>query len=113
MNPKRGEIYWVDFHPSRGVEQAGRRPALIVQNDVGNQYSPYTMVTALSTAPLKRAYPFMVLLSLGEGGLKQASHVNCAQILTIDKSRLGPLIGQLSDARMVEVTQALRYQLDL
>jgi mRNA interferase MazF len=113
MNPRRGELYWVDFHPSRGVEQAGRRPALVIQNDIGNQHSPYTVVVALSTAPLKRVYPFTVLLAVGEAGLPQLSHVNCAQLLTVDQSRLGPLIGKLSDQRMEEVSQALRYQLSL
>src|ERR1051326_6990731 len=55
--PKRGEIYWVDFEPARSVEQGGRRPALVVQNDRGNQNSNYTVVAAISSAPLPRVYP--------------------------------------------------------
>ena len=76
--PKRGEIYWVNFSPARGTEQAGRRPALIVQNDRGNRFSPYTVVVAISSAPLPKVYPFTVELMDGDGNLPRAGHVNCA-----------------------------------
>ncbi len=111
--PKRGEIYWVDFDPARGVEQGGRRPALIVQNDRGNQHSAYTVVAAISSAPLPRVYPFTVPLQQGDGGLPRAGHVNCAQLLTIDQARLGALIGTLSAAILMQIDAALRYELDL
>lgn len=111
--PKRGEIYWVEFEPARGVEQRGRRPALVVQNDRGNQFSDYTVVAALSGATLPRVYPFTVPLAPGEGNLPHAGHVNCAQLLTLDQGRLQGRIGALSPERMREVDAALRYELDL
>jgi mRNA interferase MazF len=111
--PKRGELYWVNFDPVRGVEQAGTRPALVVQNDRGNEHSSYTVVCALSTAPVDRPYPFIVLLATGEAGLNRSGHVNCAQIRTIDDSRLEERIGMLSPERMRQVDAALRYELDL
>jgi mRNA interferase MazF len=113
MPIKQGEIYWVDFNPPRGVEQSGRRPALVIQNDRGNEHSPATVVAALSSAPLARIYPFTVVLSAGEGGLPRASFVNCSQVMTIDQGRLGDRIGQLSPERIEQVKGALRYQFDL
>ena len=111
--PKRGEIYWVDFDPARGVEQSGRRPALVVQNDRGNQNSAYTVIVAVSSAPLPRVYPFTVPLLQGDGGLPRAGHINCAQLLTIDQARLGQFIGRLSPDVLEQVAAALRYELDL
>jgi mRNA interferase MazF len=111
--PKRGEIYWVNFNHARGTEQAGRRPALIVQNDRGNQFSPYTVVVAISSAPLPRVYPFTVALNQGDGNLPRDGHVNCAQLLTLDQNRLEERIGELNRAKMAEVDAALRYELDL
>lgn len=111
--PKRGEIYWVDFYPARGVEQGGTRPALVVQNDRGNEHSAYTVVVAISSASLPRVYPFTVPLQKGDGGLQRAGHVNCAQLLTIDQTRLGAFIGSLPTAILDQVDNALRYELDL
>src|ERR1051326_6080691 len=111
--PRRGELYWVDFDPARGVEQKGKRPALVVQNNRGNEFSAYTLVAAISSAPLPRQYPFTVLLPQGEGNLPRAGHVNCAQLLTIDQSLLAGTIGSLTPERMIDVDAALRYELDL
>ena len=111
--PERGEVYWVDFEPRRGSEQGGVRPALVVQNDRGNQYSPVTVVVALSSAPLPRVYPFTVPYGDGELAIPGAGHVNCAQLLTVDISRLGQSIGKLSVERMRQVDAALRYELAL
>lgn len=111
--PRRGEIYWVSFDPARGVEQAGRRPALVIQNDRGNQHSSYTVVATISSASLPRTYPFTVPLARGQGNLPRAGHVNCAHLLTIDQSRLESRIGMLSPESMRQVDAALRYELDL
>jgi len=111
--PKRGEIYGVNFSPARGTEQAGRRPALIVQNDRGNRFSPYTVVVAISSAPLPKVYLFTVELAAGDGNLPRAGHVNCAQLLTLDQSRLEEYIGELSPELMQKVDAALRYELDI
>lgn len=111
--PQRGEIYWVNFNPARGTEQAGRRPALIIQNDRGNQFSPYTVVVAISSALLPKVYPFTVELQQGEGNLPRNGHVNCAQLLTLDQTRLEERIGELSREIMKKEDAALRYELDL
>ena len=108
----RGEIYNVDWSPGRGSEQAGSRPALIVQNDVGNQFSPTTIVAAISTRQA-RAYPFQVAITADEGCLPRDSIIKCEQIQTIDQKRLGNLVGVLSAERMLEVDVALHRSLGL
>ncbi|MGD0355492.1 MAG: type II toxin-antitoxin system PemK/MazF family toxin [Dehalococcoidia bacterium] len=109
---KRGEIYWVNWHPGRGREQTGRRPALIIQNDIGNQYSPTTIIAACSTAQTKD-YPFVVNVGSKESGLPKGCSVNLAQIITIDKSRLAIKCGALSPNKMNEIDQAIKCSLGL
>ena len=98
MTVSRGEIYWVEFDPVKGSEQSGLRPALVVQNDVGNQYSPTTVVAALTHTLPARPYPFVVTISPAESGLPEVGAVNCAQLATIQtagaSSRLRPPRGQ-------------------
>ncbi|RPF42020.1 mRNA interferase MazF [Thermodesulfitimonas autotrophica] len=112
MEVKRGDVFLVDFNPARGSEQAGFRPALVIQNDVGNRYSPTTIVAAISAAP-ERTYPFLVRLGAGEGGLERGSAVNASQILTVDKPRLVKRLGSLSAERMREVNRAVKISLGL
>jgi mRNA interferase MazF len=109
---KRGEIYWVDWSPSRGSEQSGLRPALVVQNDVGNKFSPTTIVAALTTA-IEKPYPFLVKVTAKESGLQKDSTVNLAVILTVDKTRLRNKCGELSEAKMLEVNEAIKASLGL
>jgi len=109
---KRGEIYWVDWSPGRGSEQGGLRPALIIQNDIGNQYSPTTIVAAITTAFVK-PYPFVVAITALESGLPEDSTTNLSTITTIDKTRLRDKCGQLSDAKMAEVDVAIKKSLGL
>jgi mRNA interferase MazF len=125
MLVKRGEIYWVQFDPVKGSEQGGLRPALVVQQDVGNRYSPTTVVVAISKTIPPRPYPFVVVVEPRESGLPERSAINCAQTATIQKdepgSRLRPLagendvraVGMLPDDSMAEVDAALRYNLGL
>jgi mRNA interferase MazF len=125
MAVRRGEIYWVEFDPVKGSEQGGLRPALVVQNDVGNRHSPTTVVVAITRAIPPKPYPFVVLIEPEESGLPQRSAVNCAQMATIQQagpaSRLRPVqgealvrpMGQLSAAKMVQVDEALRFNLAL
>ena len=125
MVVKRGEIYWVEFDPVKGSEQGGLHPALIVQQDIGNQYSPTTVVVAITRTLPPRPYPFVVVVEPEESGLPARSAINCSQIATVQKdepgSRLRPWpgehevrpIGQLSARKMAEVDQALRYNLGL
>ena len=110
-SPRRGDVWLVNFNPGRGSEQRGIRPALIIQNDVGNEYAATTIVAAI-TSTIK-IYPVTVPLKRGEGGLKQASMVNLAQILTIDKSRLRQRVGTLSQERIDRVNAAIRVSLDV
>ena len=125
MTVKRGEIYWVEFDPVKGSEQGGIRPALVVQNDVGNRFSPTTVVVAITRTLPPRLYPFTVIIEPDDSGLPDRSTVNCAQLATIRQS--GPSsrlragreqatpqpIGHLSSEKMVEVEAALRFNLDL
>jgi mRNA interferase MazF len=125
MPVERGEIYWVEFDPVKGSEQGGLRPALVVQNDVGNRYSPTTVVVAITRTLPPRPYPFVVTIEPEESGLPERSAVNCAHIATIQQtgpaSRLRPPrgesevrpIGRLSPEKMAEVDAAFKYNLAL
>ncbi len=108
---RRGEVWTVDLHDGRGSEPRGSRPALIIQNDVGNRYASTTIVAAI-TSTIK-IYPMTVALESGEGGLKRGSMVNLSQIFTIDKARLHTRMGSLSGERMDMVNAALKVSLDL
>ncbi len=109
---KRGEIYKVDWNPGRGSEQIGERPALVIQNNIGNEYSSTTIVAACSTANVK-SYPFVVSYKAKECGMSTGGHVNLAQILTIDKKRLIAKCGELSPNKMKEVDDAIKNSLGL
>jgi mRNA interferase MazF len=125
MPVKRGEIYWVEFDPIKGSEQGGLRPALVVQNDIGNQHSATTVVVAITRTIPPRPYPFTVIVEPAESGLLERSVVNCSQMATIQQagpsSRLRALrgesrvraIGGLSSDKMQEVDQALKFNLAL
>ncbi len=109
---RRGEIYWVDWNPGRGSEQIGRRPALIIQNDIGNALSPNTIVAACSTAQ-RKPYPFVVLSTKQESGLPKDCSIDLATIMTIDKTRLADKAGELTKQKMAEVDEAIKRSLSL
>jgi len=111
LTPRRGEAWLVNFNPGRGSEQRGIRPALIIQNDTGNIYASTTIVAAI-TSTIKE-FPVTVVLSEREGGIKQRSMINLAQLLTIDKGRLQKRLGHLSDAVIEQVNEAVRVSLDV
>ena len=108
---QRGDVWLVNWNPARGSEQAGKRPALIIQNDVGNEYASTTIVAALSTTI--RSYPMNVLLEPPEGGLTKPSIVKTSQILNVSKERLEKKLGAITPEKMQEVDQALRLSLAL
>jgi len=112
---RRGEVFWVDWSPARGSEQAGRRPALIVQGDAGNQSTTYpnTIVVAISTHG--REIPLHVRLPAATvKGLRKTSFIKCEQILTISKERLSSEpAGRVDDRVMADVESALRLSLAL
>jgi mRNA interferase MazF len=109
---KRGEIYWVDWNPSRGSEQAGIRPALIIQNDIGNKYSPNTIV-ASCTKTSHKSLPFLVPIKAKESGLPNDSTVDLASLITISKDRLRGKCGELSQDKMAEIDKAILNSLAL
>ena len=111
--PKRGEVYRVSLDPTIGTEIAKTRPALIISNDIGNQFSERVVVAPITSQNTEKIYPFEVLISAGEGGLTQASKVLLDQIRSIDKQRLKKQLGTLSSERMAAVDQALRLSLAL
>ncbi len=102
---RRGQLWWVDWEPGRGSEQRGRRPALVIQNDIGNKYATTTIVAAVTTRG--RALPVVVPVSASDSGLLRDSFINLAHIFTVDKSRLLRRCGELSPARMREVDRAI------
>ena len=110
-SPRRGEVWTVNFNPGRGSEQRGTRPALVIQNDVGNRYSRTTVVAAITTTI--KAFPATVTLDRGEGGLEARSMVNLAQIVTVDASRLMSKLGSLHARTMLKVDEAIRISLDV
>ena len=109
--PRRGEVYWVQLDPTIGTEIAKTRPAVIISNDVGNQYSARVIVAAITSQHLERRYPFEVLVEAGEGGLAQRSKVLLDQIRSIDKRRVGRRLGAISPERMQQVDAAIRLSL--
>lgn len=111
--PKRGEIYFLDFSPSKGREIKGHHPALVIQNDIGNKVSGLTIVAAI-TSNLKVAdLPVGVLIKSMESGLSHDSVIHLGQIYTIDKERLQNLVGTLSGHKMSEVDKAIEISLGL
>jgi len=107
----RGEVWLVNWNPARGSEQAGRRPALVIQNDIGNKHASTTIVAAISSSV--KIYPMNVKLNPPEGGLDRPSIVKTGQILTVSKDRLDKRLGQISSEKMEEVNHAIKLSLDL
>lgn len=114
MQVKRGEIYYAALDPIVGSETGKTRPVLIVQNDIGNQYSPTTIVAVITEYSEKKAtYPICVVVGK-ESGLKKNSIVNLAQIRTLDKSRMtGSKLATLPNELMEKVDKALKSSLAL
>ncbi|TVM00559.1 MAG: PemK family transcriptional regulator [Candidatus Brocadia sp. WS118] len=111
--PKRGEIYFLDFSPSKGREVKGSHPAVVIQNDVGNKVSSLIIVAAI-TSNLKVAdLPVGVMIMPEESGLFQKSVIHLGQIYTIDKERLENHVGMLSKSKMLEVDKAIEISLGL
>ena len=110
---KRGEIYWLRYPEATGSEQSGIRPALVIQNDRGNDFSPTTIVVAVTSQPRRRPYPFHVPLTAEESGLRLDGTVLCEQIQTVDQRRLGEIVGSLTLSKMQEVDLALHRSLGM
>lgn len=114
--PRRGEIWFVDFNPGRGSEQIGQRPALVLQNDAGNQNPRYPNTVVLAMSTHGKPIPFHIRIAPGQqNGLREVTYVKCEQVLTISKARLlGPEpLGRLSPAEMQKVEVAVKLSLAL
>ena len=108
---KRGEIYFADLSPVVGSEQGGIRPVLIIQNDVGNKYSPTVIISAITSQLSKAKIPTHVELSAREYNLPKDSVVLLEQIRTIDKRRLKEKVSELDNKKMREINLALLVSL--
>ena len=113
MNVKRGEIYYADLSPVIGSEQGGVRPVLIVQNDVGNKYSPTVIAAAITSQQDKSNLPTHINLSAAGSGLSKDSIVLLEQVRTIDKTRLKEKMGSLDNRSMNMVDKAISVSFGL
>ena len=113
MIVRRGELYFADLSPVKGSEQGGIRPVLILQNDIGNKYSPTVIVAAITSQINKAKIPTHIEISAKEYGLEKDSVILLEQIRTLDKLRLREKIGKLSDYKMSFVDRAMQISLGI
>lgn len=113
MTIRRGDIFYADLSPVVGSEQGGVRPVLIVQNDVGNRYSPTVIAAAITSRLDKAKLPTHIDVYADRVGLARDSVILLEQIRTIDKKRLGEKMGHLDDAVMREVDEAITVSFGL
>lgn len=111
--PRRGEVYLVNFDPTVGVEIKKTRPALVLQNDIANKYSPIVIVAAITSYFGEQCYPTEVLLKSPEGGLRQDSVVLLNQIRSIDTQRLIKRLGILNKETIASINRAIEVSLGL
>lgn len=109
---KRGEIYYADLSPVKGSEQGGMRPCLVIQNDVGNKFSPCTIVAIITTRTTKAKLPTQLWLP-SSCGLPRNSMVECEQIRTIDKKRLGEKCGEVDPTTMQKINECLKISVGI
>ena len=113
MDVHRGEVFYADLSPVVGSEQGGVRPVLIVQNDVGNRYSPTVIAAAITSRQDKNNLPTHIGIKAENCGLTKDSVVLLEQIRTIDKKRLKEHIGELDMPSMAKVNNALTISFGL
>ena len=113
LDIKRGYLYYADLSPVVGSEQGGVRPVLIIQNDIGNKYSPTVIVAAITSQINKAKLPTHIEISAHEYGLNKDSVILLEQIRTIDKKRLREKIGCLDKNMMLKVDNSLQISLGL
>lgn len=113
MIVKRGDIYYADLSPVVGSEQGGIRPVLVIQNDIGNKYSPTVIAAAITSQINKAKMPTHIELAAKDYGLNKDSVILLEQIRTIDKRRLREKIGRIGDGLMASVNNALSISFGL
>ena len=111
-NVRRGDVFYADLSPVVGSEQGGVRPVLIVQNDVGNRYSPTVIAAAITSQTSKARLPTHIEV-FASAGLSKDSVVLLEQIRTIDKKRLKEKMGHLDDRLMEQINDALQVSFGL
>lgn len=109
---KRGQIWYADLSPVVGSEQGGYRPILIIQNDIGNRYSPTVIGAVITSRHTKANLPTHIWLN-AECGLPKESMVECEQVRTLDKKRLKSFMGQVSEEVMKEIDKGLKVSFAL
>ena len=111
---RKGSIYWVDFSPGKGSEPMGRRPGLVVQNDLLNDSKLNTVIVVAITSTLKFGeLPGNIILQKGEANLPKRSVVNLTQIKTVDKHSLKEKIGTLTQKRLADVYEGMKLIMDI
>ena len=113
MIVKRGDIFYADLSPVIGSEQGGIRPVLVVQNDVGNKYSPTVIAAAITSKINKAKLPTHIEIDAKEFGLNRDSVILLEQVRTIDKQRLREKIGSLDEKQMKKVNEAISISFGL
>ncbi|MBU0905608.1 MAG: type II toxin-antitoxin system PemK/MazF family toxin [Planococcaceae bacterium] len=113
MNVKRGDVFFADLSPVVGSEQGGTRPVLVIQNDIGNRFSPTIIIAAITAQIQKAKLPTHVEINAKKYGFERDSVILLEQLRTIDKSRLTDKITQLDDVLMDAVDEALEISLGL
>ena len=113
MIVKRGEVYFANLNPVVGSEQGGVRPVLIVQNDIGNRYSPTVIAAAITSRRFKTQLPTHISVQADECGLAKDSIVLLEQVRTLDKQRLKERMGSLDDKEMSKINEALSVSFGL
>lgn len=111
MEIKRGQIYYADLSPVVGSEQGGVRPVLVIQNDVGNRYSPTIIACAVTSQLTKAKLPTHIEIRQGRFGLNKDSVILLEQIRTLDKRRLRECVGELDSEAMRQVDRAILISL--
>ena len=111
----RGDVYLINLDPIVGKEIGKARPAVVIQNDIGNRFSPVTIIAPISSVKeITTPLPIMVFLKKEEGGLSEDSYIDCGQIRTVDKDRrLITKFGSLDKNKMLEIDKALKVSLSL
>jgi mRNA interferase MazF len=112
INPSFGEVWTVDFSPTRGREQAGQRPGLVVSNDAFN-HGPAEMCVVLPITSKAKGIPLHVEVAPPNGGLTMKSYIKCDDIRAVSKERFGKKIGVVTEQTMQTVAERLRYLLNL
>jgi mRNA interferase MazF len=111
--PRYGDIYEVNLDPVVGAETSKNRPALVVSNDINNEYSQTVTILPITSQPAKKQYPFEVLILKGTAGLNADSRIKANQIRTVDKNRLCSFRGSLSPEFIPRVEKALKIHLNM